>query len=172
MDKDLILWYTIDINVPVHIYGDLVRIRQVILNLLSNALKFTESGHVYLHVQLCPINQLRFSESALERAADDQNSSDANKKGISDGTPQILEEPEIPQDKVVFQVSVTDTGIGIPKEKSNKLFQSFSQVDASTTRNFGGTGLGLAISRQLCRMMGGDMVNILSILHHYIDTVH
>lgn len=71
--------------------------------------------------------------------------------------PLITEESELPQDVVPLLVSVTDTNIGIPKDKSSKLFKSFSQVDASTTRNFGGTGLGLAISRQLCRMIGGDM---------------
>lgn len=144
LDKDLTLWYEIDANVPVRIYGDLVRIRQIILNLLSNAFKFTKSGYVYLHVKLKPsmlvdkeINQ----EGDVERMLLLQQ----------DSTITDLE-------MVSLSVSVKDTGIGIPRDKLNKLFQSFSQVDASTTRNFGGTGLGLAISRRLCRMMGGDMV--------------
>jgi signal transduction histidine kinase len=59
---------------------------------------------------------------------------------------------------VPIQVSVSDTGIGIPEDKIGTLFQSFSQVDTSITRNFGGTGLGLCISRQLCRLMHGDIV--------------
>ncbi|CAO3617380.1 unnamed protein product [Mucor fragilis] len=149
LDKDLILWYEIDPNIPVRIYGDLVRIRQVILNLLSNAFKFTKTGHVHVHVQLCPHSQLHITKPASDHATDDEE--------ISETVPLITEESELPYDVMPFLVSVTDTGIGIPKDKSSKLFQSFSQVDASTTRNFGGTGLGLAISRQLCRMMGGDM---------------
>ncbi|KAI9470491.1 MAG: hypothetical protein EXX96DRAFT_358928 [Benjaminiella poitrasii] len=120
LDKGLTLWYEIDPNIPVQLYGDLVRLRQVILNLLSNALKFTKSGYVRVHVQ-------------------------------------IGHHPDGAQDDVPLLVSVADTGIGISNDKTDRLFQSFSQVDASTTRNFGGTGLGLAISRQLCRMMGGDM---------------
>lgn len=157
------LWYEIDPNVPVRIYGDLVRIRQIILNLLSNAFKFTKTGHVHIHVQLCPSNQLHITKSALKHATDGRNSYDED-EDISENVPLLNEELELPQDVVPFQVSVTDTGIGIPKEKASKLFQSFSQVDASTTRNFGGTGLGLAISRQLCRMMGGDMVSTSSFI--------
>ncbi|KAI7898450.1 histidine kinase-like ATPase [Cokeromyces recurvatus] len=122
LDKGLTLWYEIDPNIPIHIYGDLVRLRQVIFNLLSNALKFTKMGYVRILVEM--------------------------------GQQQEKEDDNI----ISLLVSVTDTGIGIPKDKQNKLFQSFSQVDASTTRKFGGTGLGLAISQQLCRMMGGDMV--------------
>lgn len=137
------------------IYGDLVRIRQVILNLLSNAFKFTKTGHVHVHVQLCPHSQLHITKPASDHATDDEE--------ISETVPLITEESELPYDVMPFLVSVTDTGIGIPKDKSSKLFQSFSQVDASTTRNFGGTGLGLAISRQLCRMMGGDMVRYIAL---------
>lgn len=158
------LWCEIDPNIPVRVYGDLVRIRQVILNLLSNAFKFTKTGHVHVHVQLCPNSQLHITKSALEHATGDRNGFDQD-EGISEDVPLITEESELPQDVVPFLVSVTDTGIGIPKDKSIKLFQSFSQVDASTTRNFGGTGLGLAISRQLCRMMGGDMVSISSFIN-------
>ncbi|KAI8636415.1 hypothetical protein BD408DRAFT_426158 [Parasitella parasitica] len=155
LDKGLTLWYEIDSNVPVRIYGDLVRIRQVILNLLSNALKFTKTGYVHVHVQICPNSKLHITKPASDHAPGNNDEEDYKK--ISETAPFITEECELPQDVVPFLVSVTDTGIGIPKSKSSKLFQSFSQVDASTTRNFGGTGLGLAISRQLCRMMGGDM---------------
>jgi signal transduction histidine kinase len=143
LDKDLTLWYEIDFDVPVRIYGDLVRIRQIILNLLSNAFKFTKSGHVYLHVKLNIGSQPKVFEEDHEP---------------SEYMPLIREDTNSDTETIPLLVYVADTGIGIPRDKLNKLFQSFSQVDASTTRNFGGTGLGLAISRRLCSMMGGDMV--------------
>ncbi len=102
-------------NVPSAVRGDPSRLRQVLLNLLSNALKFTEQGEVVLTV-------------ALESEDDDG---------------------------AVLKVSVTDSGIGIPPDRLDRLFKSFSQVDSSTTRKFGGTGLGLAISKQLVELMGG-----------------
>jgi signal transduction histidine kinase/DNA-binding response OmpR family regulator/HAMP domain-containing protein len=99
--------------------ADLTKLRQTLLNLLSNALKFTERGTVTLTV-------------ARERGPE------------PDG-----------EDWVTF--AVRDTGIGMTPEQMGRLFQEFSQADASTTRKYGGTGLGLALSRRLCRMMGGDI---------------
>ena len=99
-------------DVPPAIYGDATRLRQILTNLVANAIKFTERGEVVVSVEPCA-GELRFS--------------------------------------------VRDTGIGIPLEAQARLFQSFSQVDASTTRRFGGTGLGLAISRRLAELMGGRM---------------
>ena len=96
--------------------ADLTRVRQVLLNLLSNASKFTADGRVALQVDLEEIN----------------------------GAPWI-------------RFRVTDTGIGMTPEELSKLFQAFTQADASTTRKYGGTGLGLVISRQLCQMMGGEV---------------
>ena len=113
--KQLELASLIHSNVPSLVRGDPVRLRQVLLNLLSNALKFTEKGEVVLTV-------------SLER-----------------------ESPE----RAVVRMAVTDTGIGIPRDRIDRLFKSFSQVDSSTTRKFGGTGLGLAISKQLVELMGG-----------------
>jgi signal transduction histidine kinase len=97
-------------------HADPMRVRQVVLNLLSNACKFTEQGEVTL-------------DAARERA---------------DGTDWLT-------------ITVSDTGIGMTPEQSAKLFQDFTQADASMTRKYGGTGLGLAISRRLCRMMGGEI---------------
>jgi signal transduction histidine kinase/CheY-like chemotaxis protein len=98
------------------VHADNMRLRQILLNLLSNACKFTKGGTVRLHV----------------------------------GPAQ-----EAGQHWVDFAVS--DTGIGMTEEQLGRLFQEFTQADASTTRQFGGTGLGLAISRRLCRLMGGDI---------------
>jgi PAS domain S-box-containing protein len=102
-------------------HADLTRVRQSLLNLLSNAAKFTDQGVVTLEVGI---------EEARERGA-------------------------LATDTLVF--SVTDTGIGMTPEQMDRLFEAFTQAEASTSRRFGGTGLGLAITRRFCRMMGGDV---------------
>ncbi len=106
----------IDASVEQAIVSDAVRMRQILFNLLSNALKFTNQGKVTL------------------------------KAGL------ILEE------EPTLKISVQDNGIGIPQEKLEKIFDPFTQADASTTRKYGGTGLGLTISRQFARLMGGDLI--------------
>jgi PAS domain S-box-containing protein len=106
-------------------YADLTKTRQILLNLLSNAAKFTERGTITL---------------CIERVKHDSLT-----------TQEIAE----PSDLIIFRVA--DTGIGIPPEQLQHLFQAFMQGDASTTRKYGGTGLGLTISRHFCVMMGGDM---------------
>jgi two-component system, sensor histidine kinase and response regulator len=104
-------------EVPALLKGDPQRIRQVLINLSGNALKFTEQGEVFIRVTL--------DHEDKQRAR--------------------------------LRFSVSDTGIGIPDDKLNRLFKSFSQVDASTTRQYGGTGLGLAICKQLVELMGGQI---------------
>ena len=121
-EKPIDIAYTMDEQVPPAVYGDVTRLRQILVNLVSNAVKFTEHGEVVLRVSCSNPN------------------GESNKTG------------EFP-----LQFSVSDTGIGIPKERMGMLFQSFSQVDSSTTRRYGGTGLGLAISQRLCELMGGNM---------------
>ncbi|HYN37230.1 MAG TPA: response regulator [Actinomycetota bacterium] len=116
--KGLDLVYDMEDSVPEIVVGDSARLRQILLNLLNNSVKFTESGEVVLTVESAP----------------------ASETG-----------------KVGLQVVVRDTGIGIPADKIGRLFQSFSQADASTNRKYGGTGLGLAISRRLSELMGGRM---------------
>jgi PAS domain S-box-containing protein len=116
-EKGLELIVSSDPDVPVWLSGDPGRIRQILLNLAGNAVKFTEKGQVSVLV------------SVKEEQPDD----------------------------VLLYFKVSDTGIGIPADKIDLLFEKFSQVDSSTTRNFGGTGLGLAISRQLAEMMGGQI---------------
>jgi signal transduction histidine kinase/DNA-binding response OmpR family regulator len=111
--KGLEIFCCIDPNTPRAVSGDPTRVRQVLLNLMGNAIKFTQHGAVKLSMYTAPSGAVR--------------------------------------------CEVTDTGIGIPAERIDRLFQSFSQVDASTTRRFGGTGLGLAISKQLVNLMGGTI---------------
>ncbi|KAG0179191.1 hypothetical protein DFQ29_002414 [Apophysomyces sp. BC1021] len=140
LTKGLSLWYYIDEDAPIHLYGDLVRLRQILLNLLSNSIKFTAEGYVVIHVGVEP------PDTSFRKQDDGDNDL------------QCYIDMDDTSDFVAFIISVRDTGIGIPQHKTTQLFKSFSQVyDASTSRNFGGTGLGLAISRKLCRMMGGDM---------------
>ena len=114
---------------PRVVLGDSVRMRQVLVNLVGNAVKFTEHGHVAVSVQLSP---------QLEGSGADQES------GVSAGTLRM-------------RIAVEDSGIGIEPQVQMRLFTAFTQADASTTRRFGGTGLGLAISRQLTELMGGEL---------------
>lgn len=121
-DKGLKLTYWIDEDVPDYIIADPNRLRQILGNLLHNAIKFTEQGEVKLSVWAEKVQDFG---SALD----------------------------------LFEVhfSVQDTGIGIRKDQMNLLFQPFSQVDATVTREYGGTGLGLAISKKLVEMMEGSI---------------
>ncbi|MFZ0454332.1 MAG: PAS domain-containing protein [Ignavibacteriaceae bacterium] len=116
-DKNLELLYSLDEGLSTNVIGDVTRLRQIIVNLLGNAIKFTEEGEVVV--------------SASGQLKDNNN--------------------------YMLHFSVRDTGLGIPLERQSRLFQSFTQVDASTTRKYGGTGLGLAISKQLSELMGGAM---------------
>lgn len=114
VEKGLELNFQLEPDVYTSRIGDPARLRQIVLNLISNALKFTEHGEISVHI----------------RNSDYDN-----------------------PDKL--QISVRDTGIGIPADKCETIFGSFTQVDSSTTRKYGGTGLGLTISRRLVEMMGG-----------------
>jgi len=116
-EKKLTLISHIDADIPEYLIGDPGRLRQVLINLLGNAIKFTTQGSIHISVTL-------------------QN-----------------QDPHTPS----IRFAVQDTGIGIPKDKQDIIFDVFSQADDSTTRKFGGTGLGLAISKQLVAAMGGQL---------------
>ena len=113
--KGVALGTLVEVGVPTMVKGDPGRLRQVLINLVGNAVKFTERGGVVIRAQLVEED----AGSTLVRFA------------------------------------VSDTGIGIPSELQARLFESFTQADASSTRQYGGTGLGLAISKQLAELMGG-----------------
>ncbi|MEB3339543.1 response regulator [Okeania sp.] len=142
-EKNLELAYLIDAKTPEVIVGDITRLRQILVNLLSNGVKFTETGEVVISVS-----------AALEKP--DFNS-------VKNWYCPLPNESQCPQPNsscpifYKIQFAVKDTGIGIAKDRQNRLFKPFSQVDASTTRHYGGTGLGLAISKRLAEVMGGKM---------------
>ena len=114
-EEGLEVVYIFENNVPDIVIGDVTRLRQILVNLLGNAVKFTEKGEVVLAISSLPLEN----------------------------------------EKIELYFAIRDTGIGISKDRMDRLFQSFSQVDSSTTRHYGGTGLGLAISKRLAEMMGG-----------------
>ncbi|HEY6907349.1 MAG TPA: response regulator, partial [Ignavibacteriaceae bacterium] len=117
LHKNLELTYFIKEDVPAMVKGDITRLRQVLINLISNAIKFTKEGEVAVCVSL------------------------------------LKEDPG----SYTIEFKVRDTGIGMPADFLDKVFVSFTQADASTTRNYGGSGLGLAISKKLVKLMKGDI---------------
>jgi osomolarity two-component system sensor histidine kinase NIK1 len=119
-ERSLNLAYQVDNVVPDYVIGDSFRLRQIILNLVGNAIKFTEHGEVKVAIDLEPSNVLQTGQ-------------------------------------YIVRFAVSDTGIGIHRDKLNLIFDTFQQADGSTTRKFGGTGLGLSISRRLVNLMGGRM---------------
>ncbi|MDO9529432.1 MAG: response regulator, partial [Syntrophales bacterium] len=122
--KGLELAYNILPDVPTALFGDPVRLQQILMNLVGNAIKFTEKGEVIIQVE--------------------RQGSEVRDDGSGGGKVELL-------------FSVTDTGIGIPPEKIDTIFDVFMQADSSTTRKYGGTGLGLTISKQLVELMGGHV---------------
>jgi CheY-like chemotaxis protein len=116
VDREITIRSVFNPMVPGWITGDPTRLRQILVNLVGNALKFTPRGEVLVSVEV-----------------------------------------ETPEPGLKLHFSVRDTGIGIPADRLDRLFKSFSQVDSSTTRRFGGTGLGLVISQRLATLMGGRM---------------
>ncbi|MEH2023769.1 PAS domain-containing hybrid sensor histidine kinase/response regulator [Nostoc sp.] len=141
--KDIELVYLIQPQVPTQIIGDLTRLRQVLMNLLNNAIKFTENGEVVLSVEL----GIR-GNGNLEQETSSQYPVPNPQSPIPAGKEQPLYE---------IQFAIKDTGIGIAPEKIERLFQPFTQADVSMTRRYGGTGLGLVISKRLSQMMGGTL---------------
>ena len=147
LSKGLRLNYFVAPEVPATLLGDVTRLRQILVNLLSNSVKFTEKGEVFLFVD----TTLSASHAPLaEQLHHAEADHDANLAAAA-GAPV--------EDTHTYQLhfAVRDTGIGIPTEQVESIFDAFSQGDPSTTRKYGGTGLGLAISRQLTELMGGRL---------------
>ena len=142
-EKKLELAYLFAPGTPNQVVGDVTRLRQILVNLLGNAVKFTHSGEVMVSVTA-------------------QNLAEAGERGRGEERERGRRGEPVtcnlqPSSFYEIQFAVKDTGIGIPKDRIDRLFKSFSQVDSSTSRYYGGTGLGLAISKRLSEMMGGRM---------------
>jgi len=131
--KGLELFIDIDKQLPGSIMIDNVRLRQILFNLIGNAIKFTEQGHITLQVLVTSLNE--------------------------------------EQDKVSLDISVSDTGIGIPSDQLERIFEVFEQREGQDNRKFGGTGLGLAISKRLSEVMGGG-IDVKSDSNGTVFTVH
>ncbi len=114
--KNIEIIGNVDVEIPAIVRGDPDRLRQILMNLLGNAIKFTQAGHIIV-----------------------------NARHVGHDVSHVT-----------LRIEVTDTGIGIPADRLDRLFKPFSQVDASTTRQYGGSGLGLSIVKRLAQLMGGD----------------
>ena len=124
-DKGLGFTINVDPDLPESVRTDEKRLQQIVLNLLSNAFKFTSKGGVVLDFSV------------------------AKARSIGNGTAKPMSEG--------LAIAVTDTGIGIPKDKQKLIFEAFQQADGTTSRKYGGTGLGLSISREIARLLGGEL---------------
>ncbi|MBN2148025.1 MAG: response regulator [Anaerolineales bacterium] len=153
-EKNLEIGYLLEGNVPAAIYGDVTRLRQVLVNLISNAVKFTDEGEVVINVCCLKCGAGSSTTWAEKAAACGLGETDWPKAGLP---PDLHMLAKAGTDDLILHFSVQDTGIGIPVERMDRLFQSFSQVDSSMTRRYGGTGLGLAVSKRLSELMGGTM---------------
>ena len=134
VEKNIDLSYLSDDTIPKILVSDVTRLRQILVNLVSNAVKFTAHGEVAIEVKPAA-HGLRRIEPGRDPDTD------------------FIRHPQ----QWLLHFSVRDTGIGIPLDKQSRLFKSFQQVDASTTRHYGGTGLGLAICKRLAELMGGSI---------------
>ncbi|RMH96424.1 MAG: response regulator, partial [Calditrichaeota bacterium] len=143
--KGLEVILDVDPQIPRYLKGDPVRIRQVLLNFLSNAVKFTETGEIMLRGEVLETSEPVASDPPADPSSPPRVTDFPNAGGGSR------------EKTVLLKFAVSDTGIGIPPEKQSLIFESFSQADSSITRRFGGTGLGLAICKRLAEMMGGEV---------------
>ncbi|MBW4647754.1 MAG: response regulator [Kastovskya adunca ATA6-11-RM4] len=151
-EKGLDLAAVIDPDVPRQLQGDPGRLRQILLNLVGNAIKFTEAGSVVVKASVS-----RGAGEQGSRGDGEQGSRGAGEQGSRGAGLRTHRLGLTDSDSVSIRFEVTDTGIGICAADRQKLFQSFSQVDASMTRQYDGTGLGLVICKQLVELMGGEI---------------
>eukprot|EP00698_Gefionella_okellyi_P022655 TRINITY_DN753_c0_g2_i1.p1 TRINITY_DN753_c0_g2~~TRINITY_DN753_c0_g2_i1.p1 ORF type:complete len:960 (+),score=226.98 TRINITY_DN753_c0_g2_i1:54-2882(+) len=164
LSKGIELACIVDTDVPAVVVGDPTRLRQVLFNLIGNAVKFTDSGHVVVRISAthqkmdAPASAVSSTAPSSAPGTPARGVSVRHSESPSEGTASPYHSAATsPVDGIPCTVyfAVEDTGIGISAESARNLFKPFVQADSSTTRKFGGTGLGLAICRKLVQMMGG-----------------
>ena len=154
--KGLELALDIAPDVPEALVGDPLRLRQVVINLVGNAIKFTEHGEVVVIVRATE-DRGQKTEDRERRAEDRGQKTEHRGHRAERAGAETMESPPVlcPLSSVLLHFEVRDTGVGIPADKVEVIFNAFEQADSSTTRKYGGTGLGLAIASRLVELMGG-----------------
>lgn len=150
-EKGVALFTEIDPNIPCGLMLDEVRLRQVLFNVVGNALKFTDKGHVKIRAS---VNRSSRREEALTEKAESRSvESERDQSLLRSVATKTENEPYETRFNLILEIE--DTGIGIPKDQQEMIFGAFSQVSGQSTRKFGGTGLGLTITKRLTEMMNG-----------------
>ncbi|MBF0467892.1 MAG: response regulator [Desulfamplus sp.] len=152
-EKGIVLVTEIETDVPGAVIGDPVRIRQIILNLVSNAVKFTDSGKVSVSVKNAQ-SSCNYPDNGKPDSIQSGQGKNLDQKETENGQHYQHKGQKI----LPIVISVKDTGIGIPEKNLDTIFDNFTQADGSITRKYGGTGLGLSISKRLVQMMNGKIV--------------
>ena len=148
-EKNLELLWDVPSDVPDRLLGDIGRLRQVLVNLVGNAIKFTEQGEVAVTVELQTRDSFPSDQDNLGQHDPVQPVTEQSVTAVSAADSHSRSQC------VTLRFAIRDTGIGIPPEKQAQIFEAFAQADTSTTRLYGGTGLGLSISRHIVNDMGG-----------------
>ena len=144
-EKSLEYTYDIDNQLPEKIYGDQNRLKQVLLNLLNNSIKFTDRGNIILHIKKVENVEYEYLKQTYSQSSNPKYPFE-----------NISDYEDICSGNIYLRFDITDTGCGIDKTDNDKLFKSFSQIDNQvTSKIYQGTGLGLAISKELVELMGG-----------------
>jgi PAS domain S-box-containing protein len=159
-EKGLELSLRVHPDVPDTLEGDAARLRQILNNLVSNALKFTEQGEVEVDVTLAGSETEQRNKGEYEQTGKGEKmaeSQQASRPGAQHAKPHLPAGRPANLPAVLLHFRVRDTGIGVALDKQKTIFEAFTQADASVTRRYGGTGLGLAIAARLCRLMGGNI---------------
>jgi len=158
-EKSLEYTYNINPDVPQSFKGDSNRIKQILLNLISNSIKFTDSGTVFLNIEALKYTDFQFLKRLYgdgESKGNQKNENQKNENQKNDHGNENDNSSDNNSDKLYLRFDITDTGCGIRESEREKLFKSFSQVDNHvTSKIYQGTGLGLAISKELVELMDG-----------------